>query len=141
MYLNGNGVQQDNEQAVKWFRKAAEQGLFASQSCLGMLYENGHGVPQDYVQAAIWYRKAAKQGDSLAQWSLSSLYESGKGVTQDYKEAYFWLNLAAATNIEGVKQEDIDSFRDEIATHLSPADLSLVQERARKLFEEHPAKP
>ncbi len=140
MYFSGNGVKQDYEQAAKWFRMAAEQGLFLSQSYLGTLYENGHGVPQDYIQAAMWYHKAAEQGDSLAQWSLSSLYESGKGVAQDYKEAYFWINLAAATNLEGVKQEDIDSFRDEIATHLAPADLSVVQERARKWFEDHHVK-
>jgi TPR repeat protein len=141
MYFSGNGVQQDYEQSAKWFRKAAEQGLFLSQSYLGRLYEVGHGVPQDYVQAAMWYRKAAEQGDSLAQWGLSSLYESGKGVTQDYKEAYFLLNLATATNIEGVKQEDMDSFRDEVASHLTPADLSREQERAQKWFEDHPAKP
>jgi TPR repeat protein len=137
MYLNGNGIQQDYVQAAKWSRKAAEQGLFVSQSLLGWLYENGHGVPQDYVEAAMWYHKAAEQGDALAQWSLSSLYESGKGVTQDYKDAYFWINLAAANNPEGVKQEDMDSFRDEIATHLMPADLSLVQDRARKWFENY----
>ena len=140
MYYSGNGVQQDYEKAAKWFRKAAEQGLFLSQSFLGRLYEVGHGVPQDYIQAAMWYRKAAEQGDSLAQWSLSSLYESGKGVTQDYQEAYFWLNLATASNIEGVKQEDMDSFRDEVASHLTPADLSRVQERARKWFEDHHVK-
>jgi TPR repeat protein len=140
-YLTGHGVPQDYAQAAVWFRKSAERGLAESQSALGFMYEHGYGVPQDYAQAAFWYKKAAEQGDSLAQWCLGSLYDLGRGVPQDYAEAYFWLNLAAAVKIVEVKQEDVAKERDESASHLSPADLSRVQERARKWFEDHPAKP
>jgi hypothetical protein len=61
-------------------------------------------------------------------------------VPQDYAEAYFWLDLAAAGKIEN-DQEDIAKARDEAASHLTAADLSRVQERARKWFEAHPAQP
>ena len=35
MYRNGQGVTQDNAEAVKWYRKAAEQGYAAAQFNLG----------------------------------------------------------------------------------------------------------
>ncbi len=77
----------------------------------------------------------------MAQWSLGTLYESGNGVPQDYAEAYFWLDIAASGKIEGVKPEDMDIVRDQAASHLTPADLSHAQERARRWFEDHSQKP
>jgi uncharacterized protein len=47
-------VAQDYNEAVKWYRKAAEQGNAPAQSNLGFMYENGHGVAQDFVQALMW---------------------------------------------------------------------------------------
>jgi TPR repeat protein len=58
MYLKGRGVSQNDFEAAKWLRKAAEQGdpwSHSAQSVLGTLYEDGHGVPQDYVLAYMWY--------------------------------------------------------------------------------------
>jgi hypothetical protein len=70
MYYNGRGVPQDYVQAVKWWRKAADQGDALAQSNLGRIYGDGQGVPQDYVQAVKWLRKAAKQGHADAQFGL-----------------------------------------------------------------------
>jgi len=58
MYQNGRGVRQDDSQAVRWYRKAAEQGYASAQNNLGLMYVNGEGVPQ----AVKWFRKAAEQG-------------------------------------------------------------------------------
>jgi hypothetical protein len=104
---------------------------------LGILYEEGQGVPQDYTQAVFWYRKAAEQGEDYAQYHLGGLYNKGRSVPQDYAEAYFWLDLAATGPLGDFAAEQ----RDEAASHLTPADLSREQERARKWFEEHKAKP
>ena len=67
MYDKGQGVSQDYEVAIKWYRLAAEQGLADAQFHLGDMYFNGRGVPQDYEAAEKWYRLAAKQGNFLAQ--------------------------------------------------------------------------
>ncbi len=67
MYENGKGVPLDEEQAVHWYRQAAEQGYARAQTNLGLMYENGKGVPQDEEQAIYWYRKAVEQGDGRAQ--------------------------------------------------------------------------
>ena len=128
-------------QAALWFRRAAEQGDADAQYNLGLLYDNGYGVPQERPEAAAWYRKAADQGDAKAQWSLGGSYFDGQGVPQDYTEAYFWYDLAAAGEQDASDSRQVAKYRDEAASHLTPADLSRVQERARKWFEAHQAKP
>ena len=64
MYEQGHGVPQDYAEAVKWYRKAADQGDAFAQYNLGVMYDNGEGVPQDQAEAVKWYRKAAEQGDA-----------------------------------------------------------------------------
>jgi|ERR1019366_960287 TPR repeat protein len=142
MYDKGQGVPQGYAQAAAWYRKAAKQGDATAQWLLGGLYFDGHGVPKDYAQAVLWFRKAAEQGDAEAQYDLGSSYDLGEGVPKDFAEAYFWLDLAAA----GPRQlalwaELVAKHRDGAASHLTPADLSREQERARKWFEAHQAKP
>ena len=61
-YYNGEGAEQDYEEAVKWYRKAAEQGNATAQRNLGICYDYGNGVEQDDEEAVKWYRKAAGQG-------------------------------------------------------------------------------
>ena len=77
-YYNGtNGKQKDYSEAVKWYRKAAEQGHASAQCNLGYCYDIGQGVPQDYSEAVKWYRKAAEQGDEDAKEQLQRLKEMG----------------------------------------------------------------
>ena len=47
MYANGMRVAEDDEEAVRWFRMAAEQGHASAQSSLGLMYAEGDGVPED----------------------------------------------------------------------------------------------
>ena len=62
MYANGLSVAQSYTEAVKWYRKAADQGNAKAQHNLGVMYYNGMGVAQDYTEAVKWYRKAAEIG-------------------------------------------------------------------------------
>jgi TPR repeat protein len=87
-YYKGEGVaKQPVEAAVKWYRKAADQGYVKAQDNLGLCYHLGEGVAKDAVEAAKWYRKAADQGYALAQVSLGNSYCDGNGVEKDYVEA------------------------------------------------------
>jgi TPR repeat protein len=139
LYCHGQGVPQDYTQAAGWYQKAAEQGNADAQFGLGSLYGGGFGVPQDYTQAVAWFRKASEQGNAEAQYLLGLTYLFNRGVPLDYAEAYFWLDLAAAGKPSDVEQAA--KFRDQAASHLTPTDLSRAQERARKWFEAHQAKP
>ena len=47
------------EQAIKWFRRAANQGDTASQGALGSCYFDGLGVPKNRVEAYKWFNLAA----------------------------------------------------------------------------------
>jgi TPR repeat protein len=67
MYHLGDGVPQDDEEAVRWFRLAAEQGDADAQFRLGLMYATGEGVPEDDVLAYMWWNLAAAQGNEGAQ--------------------------------------------------------------------------
>ena len=124
-YFNGEGVPQDNGEAVRWFRLAAEQGHARAQASLGFMYGNGEGVPKDDGEAARWYRLAAEQGYAAAQYSFGDRYFNGEGVPQDDDEAARWFRLAAEQgyasaqsnlgvmyrNGRGVPQDDGEALR------------------------------
>ena len=42
IYGSGKGADQDYEEAMRWFRKAAEQGSTAAMDNIGVLYELGY---------------------------------------------------------------------------------------------------
>ena len=94
-YYGRNGKEKDYNEAVKWYRKAAEQGNAYGQSNLGFMYQNGYGVTRDYNEAVKWYRKAAEQGNANGQNNLGTMYRDGYDVTQDYNEAVKWYRKAA----------------------------------------------
>ena len=139
-YANGYGVSEDKSEAVRWWRKAADQGYIKAEFRLGVAYDLGDGVPRDEAEAVRGYRIAADQGYAEAQFSLGAAYRDGAGVPKDNAEAYFWLSLAATGKVEGIKQEDLAKARDEQASHLTKTELSQVQERVQKWVKDHAAK-
>ena len=97
LYQKGSSFykKKDYSEAVKWYRKAAEQGSARAQCYLGECYYYGRGVSQDYSEAVKWYSKAAEQGYASAQCNLGYCYQYGQGVSQDYTEAVKWYRKAA----------------------------------------------
>ena len=59
-------VPQDHAEAVKWYRKAADQGDVPGQFGLGGCYYYGWGVQQDYEAAYTWFSLAEANGDTSA---------------------------------------------------------------------------
>ena len=51
LYEEGWGVPEDDAEARKWYRKAAEQGHVRAQFNLGVIYDTGTGVPEDDAEA------------------------------------------------------------------------------------------
>ena len=56
-YSNRNGSDENKVEAVKWLRKAAEQGHTKAQFMLGVCYFNGDGVERDKAIANEWWQK------------------------------------------------------------------------------------
>ncbi len=94
-FFGQKGKPKDYAEALKWFRKAADQGSVLGQYNLGVMYADGYGVAQDYTEALKWYRKAAEQGNAFAQNNLGNMYRYGEGVSQDYSEALQWYRKSA----------------------------------------------
>lgn len=65
-FAQGRGGKRDDEEAVKWFRKAAEQGHRSAQHHLAFMYGQGRGVEKDMVEAYKWFTLAARQGEEGA---------------------------------------------------------------------------
>lgn len=96
-YSNGEGVPKNVPEAVKWWRKAADQGDTDSQYMLGATYYDGdEGIPKDYAEALKWNKKAAAQGESGSLAMLGDAYFDGCGVPKDNVKAHAWYNLALA---------------------------------------------
>lgn len=92
----GQGVPQDDAEAVRWWKKAAEQGDVTAQGNLGTAYGLGTGVPKDTAESLRWHTKAAENGNAASQFSLGMFYLQGAGVPKDEAEAVKWLRKSAA---------------------------------------------
>ena len=130
MYDNGNGVPEDDAEAVKWFRLAADQGLAGAQHNLGLAYANGNGVPQNYAEAVKWYRLGAYQGNEYAQSNLGFMYATGAGVVINYVTAYAWFNIAAAAGVELALNNRLI-----LEQEMTPAQIAEAQQLSTEIFE------
>jgi TPR repeat protein len=75
MYRDGIGVPQNDDEAVRLYRLAAEQGYIDAQFELGNLYFSGKCVSQNDTEAFKWFHVAAEQGHDVAQGSVSKVVE------------------------------------------------------------------
>ena len=88
----------DYTEAIKWFKKTAEQGYVPAQLMLGICYKYGFG---EYGEAMKWFRKAADQGNAQAQYELGYCYEYRLGKKN---EAIYWYQKAIENGyVEGNK--------------------------------------
>jgi len=91
----GSGVPKNIQEAVRWYKRAADQGVVLAQVDLGTMYARGDDIPQDYKEAARWFGMAAAQGNADAQFGLAVAYRHGHGVPQNQAEATRLVGLAA----------------------------------------------
>ena len=103
-YLKGDGLEQNDEEALRWLRLAAEGGLPRAQAGMGWMYGSGRGVKKDESLSFSWYERAAVAGFPVAQWMLGHYYELGIGVARDRQLAKEWYEKAAAQNNEKAKK-------------------------------------
>ena len=95
LYEKGKGMERDFEQALVWYRKAAEKEHPDSQYRLAVGYAYGLGIKKDEGEALSWLRKAANNGQKRAQKVLAQAYEEGRfGLTADPKQAKYWYDKA-----------------------------------------------
>ena len=126
MYLKGQGVEQDREEALLWLQKASDGGNEQATSKLGrvkqqqekfeqlaakaqagdidaqyevaMMYLKGRGVRQSGKQARKWLAKGAEQGDERAITRLGIVNYKGEEGPRDYSLALELLNRVSGTS-------------------------------------------
>ena len=112
-FMMGQGVAKDEFEAVRWFRKSAEQGNIDGQYNLGVNLSAGVGVPtRDIAEAIKWYQLAGSQGLVRAQFNCGLLLMKGDhsdfltgdgfgGIPPDLAEAARWFRRAADAEHSG----------------------------------------
>ena len=95
MYAEGKGVPQDDVEAAKWHRRAADAGMLMPNIIWGCCMLMGEALRRIIKKQRSGIALQLRRGNTNAQLVLGLLYYSGKGVMQDYAEAAKWLHLAA----------------------------------------------
>ena len=85
----------NEEEAVKWYTRAAEGGDALSQYDLGFMLVLGEGTEKDVAKGLWWMEQAVANGDEYAALLLADVYEKGLfGVEPDLDKAAYWNEQA-----------------------------------------------
>lgn len=94
LYLIGEGVPLDYQEAHTWTSRAALQGHVPAQTRLASMFRDGIGTETNRAEQLKWLEEAARQGDSESQYLAAMQLLLGDGVQKDIRKAIHWLNLA-----------------------------------------------
>ncbi|MBR1568780.1 MAG: SEL1-like repeat protein [Lachnospiraceae bacterium] len=97
LYESGyNGAEPDYENAVKYYKKASDNGYRVGMLYIGDICYYGRGRDVDYEKALKYYKKAANLGQISAMNMIGVMYYNGSGLEQDLESAVKWYNKAAS---------------------------------------------
>ena len=95
---NGLGVEKDDNEALQWLHKAADQENDSALELLANIYFEGKaGAAKNQVEAVRLSRKGAEQGHLRFLTGLGFFYHNGFGVPKDDVEAYAYYSFADIT--------------------------------------------
>lgn len=104
-YMLGNdSLEIDYKEAVKYLKKAADEGEFTSQFFLARIYEiGGYGIQQNIQKAFHWYEKSAENGLDEAMVYYGLLIMKNEGNPANYKKGVDLFRSAADQgNLKGM---------------------------------------
>ena len=142
MHLLGQGCDQDEEEAQRWFRDALEAFETAEMAAekkgylryrIGKCHVHGHGTEQNYEESARWFRQAVEDKIPFAACSLGGQYLRGQGVEQSDTEAYSLFYMAATHEKQpnAYAQYQLGKmYRDGIGTEVNLEESSLWYAKA-----------
>ena len=107
MFQQGQGVTENQKEAMHYVVRAAKLGDSRAQHELGIAYEKGTVLERDIEKAAMWLKKSAEQDDPDGQFAYGVMLATGKGkgleqaTSEQRTEAIDWLKKATENgNIE-----------------------------------------
>jgi hypothetical protein len=101
LYNLGIGTAMDENTALVWFKRSADNGFPQAWYNLAMMYKNGIGVPIDYTKAFDYYSKGAALGNPLCIYGKGYMLYKGYGCAQNYDLAAELFKKGAAFGDEG----------------------------------------
>jgi TPR repeat protein len=96
---NGVGVPDDNERAVRLYKKACDGDEMAACFNLGVLYKIGRGVPKQPEKALSLFQSACDAGFPWGCSSISKFYMEGTVVRKDIELALHYLVQACDSGL------------------------------------------
>jgi formylglycine-generating enzyme required for sulfatase activity len=106
-YEKGEGLDQSDVEALKWYEKAAVQGHEQASLATGFFYRHGRGSSIDQNKALIYYKKAADLGNLMAAHNLGLIYwEKSHTLTTTstaLRKAKQWFAMAASGGVKAAQ--------------------------------------
>ncbi|MHB8109618.1 MAG: tetratricopeptide repeat protein [Syntrophorhabdaceae bacterium] len=95
----------DLQEAVRWYKRAAEHGHAKSKRCLANMYMVGSGTEFNCKEAFRLYHEAADQNIPEAQFVLGEYYRTGYPdlIEKNTDRALAWYEQAARAGYEHAK--------------------------------------
>ena len=94
-YYNGEGISQNYEKALSYFKNGVEKGDIDSIGYIGKFYEEGLIVDQDHSKAFRYYQDAENQGSLMGSAFLGQAYHNGIGTLINIEKAVEYYLPAA----------------------------------------------
>lgn len=98
-YYLGDGMQKDEKEGIRLFKKAFSKGHLKAGTALGMLYlfdEKGGSKKEGFR----YTKKAAEGGEPTAMGNLANCYYYGNGTKKDRRLAKEWYGRASDAGMD-----------------------------------------
>lgn len=95
------GLARNNQEAVRLYKLAADQGYLPAFAALGTAHATGRGVRRDDAEAVRLFKLGVEQGDPEAYNNLGKMYAEGRGgLPRDMRQATAMWRAAADQGIQ-----------------------------------------
>jgi TPR repeat protein len=94
-YLNGVGVEADEDEAIRWYRRSARQGEPRAMFSLGYIAHSR----KDFAEALKWFERALSKNHHRSGFWMGKIYWRGQGVDRDRKRAQSYFAQAAQRKV------------------------------------------
>ena len=85
----------ENNEAFRWWLKAAKRGYHQAQYKIGNCYDFGRGVEYNKKEAVRWFKRSASKDFIPVVYALGLCYYFGNGIRKNKKEALKYFRRAA----------------------------------------------
>lgn len=130
----GREAPRNNAEAMRWLRRAAQNGHREAQRLLAVKLYNGYEIAVDHDEALLWALRLAEAGDVPAQMMAGNMYANGEGSPRDLVRAYMWYDIASAVaqqaGDDAERVQAAQDARDRMGALLQPNEEIRAQELA-----------